>query len=423
MAIELKLHSGHLEYDEAVDKVYLRLAGEFEYAIVNAKSPIEEAKERLVFWRMILFGKSEGSRIAEEIGKIFKIDGWDPIKVQAYATALFEGREDILLDDEQTDLKLLCVTKAVIFLLDKIDLTVDSCLKNHGNTNIPIPAISIETTLKFKSLIDLCKDSYLKVLQAEYEKGSINVTMISQMQSEQEYINREIAEFSKLMEMDTRLDEWGYLIKRLQLSGKDEILSLYQCGIELLTDGYLGIIQSFNHEKQMLAAKYLAICEYIGFLNEKTTVLDADGNSDPTNEEIKAVSDKSIDEFAFKVKGGMTTDMHLILADMMKSLIKFKFIATETGLVAFKQIFSGAVLKKKIVWIGNAADLTLFIKGIEPFIEFDSCGKWKTVVNCFIPLTGTYSDTSIRKYDEEDVDVERLKEIKKCIDHLRRAVK
>jgi hypothetical protein len=73
------------------------------------------------------------------------------------------------------------------------------------------------------------------------------------------------------------------------------------------------------------------------------------------------------------------------LTDLMKSLKRENLISKETNLADFRKVFSGGIVKEKIVWLGSITDLSYFIKQLNylKYVEPLYQKHWIVVVNCF----------------------------------------
>ena len=74
------------------------------------------------------------------------------------------------------------------------------------------------------------------------------------------------------------------------------------------------------------------------------------------------------------------------LTDLMKSLKRENLISEETNLADFRKVFSGGIVKEKIIWLGSKTELSYFIKQLNhlEYVEPLYQKHWIAVVYCFI---------------------------------------
>jgi hypothetical protein len=93
-------------------------------------------------------------------------------------------------------------------------------------------------------------------------------------------------------------------------------------------------------------------------------------------------------------------DAHTNLTNLMKSLKQKKLIADDTELAVFRKAFSGNIIEKPIIWIGNISELSYFIKQLHnvlKYVEDLKQEQWAVTIGCFIQEDGElYNRTKLR---------------------------
>lgn len=205
--------------------------------------------------------------------------------------------------------------------------------------------------------------------------------------------------------LPSRLKDLGKLIKdkQFELDYINPRRSSFDLDADHKTEAY--IIQLL---KQALIHIYLEIQNFFQFLSEddklinedfytqflfepipeKTFIKEVQPVIDITVQEPKKIKQspepgKKYESFRYK-QFNKHPDK---LTDLCDSLRKGKFIHQDTKATDFKKIFSGDLIEKPVVWIGNRSEFAYFIKLIHnthKLVEDLKQDQWKIAIQCFI---------------------------------------
>jgi|GEM_PF-4868008 hypothetical protein len=266
-SIEVKYATGHVDYDNAVDKFYCRLISELHFSLISSSAPLVEATGRLEMWHYLLRPDSPEDEIGQAVKAIFKADVVDSRLARVYADQILQGEEEPMLSDSTIDSTSMALGKALIFYLQELSKIID-LIDNGGDIRGIVQGLSRDSKLfeVYYQNIKKYQDTYYGWLKATFDTRQIAATRISKISTVDEFVKFELDQFNELFSVGGTHHDWTTLLNRLDCKDAEEINALHAVALEMQGGDFVEYITMFKSEKQILAGKVLAIRDFIKYL-------------------------------------------------------------------------------------------------------------------------------------------------------------
>ncbi len=183
-------------------------------------------------------------------------------------------------------------------------------------------------------------------------------------------------------------------------------------------DNYFDAINDGFREYEEVIMKYISLYDNgnLNFLKNTGKLVQEriDLHKEKLNSERNKLLPKKNIYYSLRLKNYSKIKNSKALEFMKDSLKNGHFIDDSTTLPQFKKMFSGEQVTKKVIWIGTAPELCCFIKRIYDAID-NKVSVWETVHECF---ENSFTETSLRRYKDSQVNSERLELLKACCSNL-----
>jgi len=114
--------------------------------------------------------------------------------------------------------------------------------------------------------------------------------------------------------------------------------------------------------------------------------------------DVESVNTKKIEYNSFKLR--KLNEKFIYLTDFKNRLVENRLIHKNTKLGAFRKIFSGEVIEKRVIWTGNRSELYYMVKRLYvdlKLVEDLKQQQWAVTVKCFVDADGNpYNRTSFK---------------------------
>ena len=364
----LKFKIGVKEYDEKVNEFYIRLARSLSSfkSIENQRS----ALETLIF-HPIKYIPGE-----KWIKKELSMSQWDKEGIQSHLAILsnYDEIEDKLYaqDNININFEFMCVTKAIIFYLCKLEETITTTSYNTGKMSDMVKwVVENPDNLDFYTTYVAEKSTkfYNNLCASYFDKVS--------RRGKENIISLELDEFSRVLSGNDGGKDWMYISDRLVYEGFHEVASIRMTVISLLNGDYYQFLFSFG-ETKLIMAEVLAIEKYVEFL--KKQLIDQDKNA---NVDIALIGNpKNRDERAYYLTPKGVSELNL--QELRNNLIDKKIIH-KIVYKDFIKIFNGHT-DVKINFVKGLTDVLWFTYFLWEDFEFVEKGDGfcKRLSNCFL---------------------------------------